>query len=274
MKTFTKTIFFFIFALVLSFSLCALSFADIPHLINYQGKLTDTTGKPVTDGTYSVTFRIYDAESAGSLLWEETQSVSIQKGIFSVMLGGVIALNLSFSKPYWLELKVGNEVMSPRQRMASAAYALNGVPSGAILMWSGKIADVPLGWALCDGANGTPDLRNRFVIGAVQDDGGVAKTNVTGSLTQSGDGQIPAHSHAAGTLVADSAGVHTHNLGLISNGSPSGSVALGGQQSANVAEATDSQGAHTHTISGSTANAGSGTKNIATYYALAYIMRL
>jgi len=123
MKTLTKSILIFIFALTLSFSLCALSFADIPHLINYQGKLTDKAGKPVADGTYSVTFRIYDAESAGTLLWEETQSVSIQKGIFSVLLGGVTALNLAFDVPYWLEIKVGNEVMSPRQRMASVGYA-------------------------------------------------------------------------------------------------------------------------------------------------------
>src|SRR3989338_3931684 len=100
------------------------SYADITHLINYQGKLTDTAGKPVTDGIHSITFRIYDVESGGSFLWEETQSVSVSKGIFSVMLGGVTALNLAFDKPYWLEIKVKDEVMSPRQRIASSAYAI------------------------------------------------------------------------------------------------------------------------------------------------------
>lgn len=49
----------------------------------------------------------------------------------------------------------------------SLGQSVNGalVPRGAILMWSGGIAAVPSGWALCDGRNGTPDLRNRFVIG-------------------------------------------------------------------------------------------------------------
>ncbi len=43
---------------------------------------------------------------------------------------------------------------------------VGGVPSGVIVMWSGAIGSIPSGWALCDGANGTPDLRTRFVLGA------------------------------------------------------------------------------------------------------------
>lgn len=50
------------------------------------------------------------------------------------------------------------------------------VPSGVIAMWSGSIATIPTGWVFCDGNNGTPDLRNRFVICAEKDDGGVPKT--------------------------------------------------------------------------------------------------
>jgi len=123
MKNLSKSLLVLFFTLALHFSLCALSFADIPHLINYQGKLTDPSGAPVSDGTHSITFRIYDAETAGSLLWEETQSVTTQKGIFSVMLGGVTNLDLAFDKPYFLEIKVGTEVMSPRQQIASAGYA-------------------------------------------------------------------------------------------------------------------------------------------------------
>jgi hypothetical protein len=40
------------------------------------------------------------------------------------------------------------------------------MPSGGIIMWSGSVATIPAGWLLCNGANGTPDLRNRFVLGA------------------------------------------------------------------------------------------------------------
>lgn len=65
------------------------------------------------------------------------------------------------------------------------------VLSGMIMLWSGTIATIPSGWVLCDGANGTPDLTDKFVVGAVQDDAGEAKSNVTGALTVSGG----AHPH-------------------------------------------------------------------------------
>lgn len=98
--------------------------AAVPHLLNYQGRLTDSSGVPL-NGAYSLTFRIYDAETTGNLLWEESQpGVVIQKGVFAVLLGSVTNLNLPFDKPYFLEIKVGNEVMSPRQRITSAGYAI------------------------------------------------------------------------------------------------------------------------------------------------------
>ena len=53
---------------------------------------------------------------------------------------------------------------------------------GFILLWQGSIATIPSGWALCNGANGTPDLRNKFVIGAgssfaVDQNGGASSHN-------------------------------------------------------------------------------------------------
>jgi len=44
--------------------------------------------------------------------------------------------------------------------------SINFFPSGGIVMWSGTIANIPTDWVLCDGNNGTPDLRNRFIVGA------------------------------------------------------------------------------------------------------------
>lgn len=108
----------------LSSVFCPLNYAAIPHLINYQGRLTDKDNQPL-EGSYTLTFRIYDAETSGSLLWEEAHSgVVIQKGIFSILLGSVTNLGLSFDRPYFLEIKVGSEVMSPRQQISSSAYAL------------------------------------------------------------------------------------------------------------------------------------------------------
>lgn len=57
---------------------------------------------------------------------------------------------------------------------------------GLILMWSGSIANIPAGFVLCDGNNNTPDLTDKFIVGAKQDVGGIAKTNITGALTKSG----------------------------------------------------------------------------------------
>lgn len=72
------------------------------------------------------------------------------------------------------------------QIQSSGGGGLTGIPTGGIIMWSGTIATIPSGWFLCDGANSTPDLRNRFVVCANQDSGGVAKTNFEGVALQVG----------------------------------------------------------------------------------------
>lgn len=114
----------FLILVVLFYLSATFVYAAVPHLINYQGRITDSSGTPL-NGSYNLTFRIYDAETAGNLLWEETHSGAlIQKGIFGVLLGSVTNLNLAFDKPYFLEIKVNNEVMSPRQRIASVGYAI------------------------------------------------------------------------------------------------------------------------------------------------------
>jgi hypothetical protein len=64
--------------------------------------------------------------------------------------------------------------------------AASALSTGMIMIWSGSVASIPAGWYFCNGQNGTPDLRDKFVICAKQDDGGVAKSNVTGSLAASG----------------------------------------------------------------------------------------
>jgi hypothetical protein len=89
----------------------------------------------------------------------------------------------------------------------------HGIPVGGIIMWSGSIATIPGGWALCNGDNGTPDLRDRFVVGAKEDDSGTAKTTVSDggtTLTQSG-GEYR-HRHGAATGTGDAA-VHRDTEG-------------------------------------------------------------
>lgn len=86
-----------------------------------------------------------------------------------------------------------------RNRFEDVASGLGGPPSGSIMMWFGTLATIPGGWVLCDGTNGTPDLRDRFVKGAAA---GVDPGLTGGSAT------TPALVHS-GTAVADHAS-HTH----------------------------------------------------------------
>src|SRR5690606_24087623 len=102
------------------------------------------------------------------------------------------------------------------------------VPSGGIIMWSGSIANIPTGWHLCDGDNSTPDLRDKFIIGAASDDSGTAKTDVTGSLTQTGgskDAIVVAHDHSASSVVTDPG--HDHSIPVFMGGSAGARPLLG-----------------------------------------------
>jgi len=95
---------------------CTLTYADVPHLINYQGRLTDKDAKPIT-GSRQITFNIYEAEGATAAIWTEVHpNIQVEKGTFSVLLGSVNGNLPSFEKPYWLGIKVGeDEEMKPRQ---------------------------------------------------------------------------------------------------------------------------------------------------------------
>lgn len=71
------------------------------------------------------------------------------------------------------------------------------VPKGAIMMWSGSINNIPIGYALCDGGNGTPDLRGRFIVGydpSDEDYNGIGK--IGGEKThQLTENEMPRHNH-------------------------------------------------------------------------------
>ena len=98
-------------------------FAEIPQLINYQGKLTDPDSVAVA-GTHAVEFAIYDAETDGTLLWSETHAaVELSHGLFDVVLGSTTPIDLPFDDEYWIDLEIDGEVLSPRQRLSTVPYA-------------------------------------------------------------------------------------------------------------------------------------------------------
>ncbi|MER3330082.1 MAG: hypothetical protein RIF34_10930, partial [Candidatus Kapaibacterium sp.] len=61
--------------------------AQIPQTMNYQGRLEDNNGDPVSDGNYSIVFTIYDAATNGNSLWTETRTVTTEDGFFNLTLG-------------------------------------------------------------------------------------------------------------------------------------------------------------------------------------------
>jgi len=115
------------------------------------------------------------------------------------------------------------------------------IPAGVILLWSGAISAIPSGWVLCNGANGTPNLTDRFIIHADADSGGTNNVGATGGAST--------HTHSGGVTGGPSATVHVDDNS--------------GGTDYNVGSET-----HTHTLS----TTGS-SSNVPKYYALAYIMK-
>ena len=186
--------------------------------------------------------------------------------------------------------------------LLDTTIANTAMPVGGIIMWSGTIATIPTGWALCDGTNGTPNLTGRFVVHADADSSGTYNVGASGgsadvTLTAS---QVPqlagttdsqgAHTHSGSSTA--SAGAHTHSYTdnyveqvaqipgididynsntFNQNGSRTGTTASAGAHTHTLSITSD--GAHTHTT---TVNSGGGSahENRPPYYALAYIMKL
>jgi hypothetical protein len=109
------------------FFISLVTFAQIPHTLSYQGVLTDSTGNPKPDGSYTFTFRLYDSSSTSQPIWTEQKTLQTSKGLFSTILGDQISLEtLSFDEQYWMSIQLDSgPELSPRIPLTSAAYSLN-----------------------------------------------------------------------------------------------------------------------------------------------------
>ena len=98
-------------------------FAAVPRTMNYQGKLTNPSGVAIP-GPVNIVFRIYNVATGGTALWTETHTgVSVNNGLFDVVLGSITPVNLAFDSPYWIEIVVGGETLSPRTPLTSVPYS-------------------------------------------------------------------------------------------------------------------------------------------------------
>ena len=141
------------------------------------------------------------------------------------------------------------------------------VPTGTIVMWSGAVADIPDGWALCDGTGGTPDLRGRFIVGAARD------------AEDAGDGYAVGETGGANSVTLNVAQMpqHTHTYGAPDEWSSITGAELAGEQYGGYTAQWDvAEGVVKDFVDFHTTPTGGGQphENRPPYFALAYIMKV
>jgi len=153
-------------------------FATDP-ILNIQGILRDSDGQAVADGDYQLSFYLYDAETGGSSIWNETHSsVSIANGVYSASIGAATSLGgLAFDMPYYLGISVnGGDESTPRIPLSNTPYALSMRGVDNVFPSSGNVGV------------GAPSPNVDLAIG--DNDTGIGYNSDDGSLTIYGDGGI------------------------------------------------------------------------------------
>lgn len=180
-----------------------------------------------------------------------------------------------------------------------ALIRLHAVDFGMIMLWSGNVVDIPVGWALCDGTDGTPDFRGKFIVGAggaysPGDTGGAATHTHANTVENTGDhthaitvdnhtltlSEIPAHRHGSGVTNNDSQ-VFNHGS-LAASPNTSDSIENSGDNGTTEGYTTTDGGDGAHSHAGSSASAGThihdvdidSSSNLPPYYVACYIMRI
>jgi len=144
-------------------------------------------------------------------------------------------------------------------KVATTAYVAAVIPSGVIVIWSGSAGAIPSGWNLCNGSNGTPDLRDRFVVGA-------GSTYAVGNTGGTKDAIVVSHSHS----ITDSG--HAHDVRIPSRTVGNNATALYSTSDGSTKSTVTSDSANTGISINSTGDSGTNA-NLPPYYALCYIQK-
>ena len=169
---------------------------SVPTQISYQGVLKDSSGNAVTNHSLSMVFSIYSAASGGSALWTETQTVSVEAGIYSIQLGSATAISSSVfdGTTRYLGIKVGTDSeMTPRLALNSVPYAYrantaDSIASGTAVTSLAKQGDTRL--------TGAVDVKAGSNVTVTQ-------TGQTLEVASSGSGDIVDHSVTGSKLATD-----------------------------------------------------------------------
>jgi len=249
---------------------------------SFSGAPTAPTAAPGTANTQiASTAFVANAVSAataslGTMSTQNAVSVAITGGSItgivdiSVADGGTGSSTAAGART---NLGLGSMAVQNSNNVAITGGTITGiqglVPSGAILLWSGSSLAIPTGWFLCNGLNGTPNLTNRFVLGA----GDSYAVGATGGST---DSVVVSHTHVVqgNTNVA---GSHNHSTQwtFYDGGAGRGLIDPVNPGTGSYYIPTTFAGEHSHTITVSASSTGeSGSnKNMPPYYALCYIMK-
>ena len=312
-------------------ALCATAHAaDIQ--VTHSGRLLDNAGTPISGTEdLTVSLFDSNSDTPDVLLWADTfTGVPVSGGYFALQLGSGNVLSSSLfaeNASVWVEVSTAETTLGRQRLSASAASAtayavvlpeagatcqsgalgvdaagsvlacVEGswtslMPRGAIALWSGALADIPAGWALCDGSahtapNGdsvsTPDLRGRFVVGA----GAGANPGGTGGSTTHSHvyTAVPLHNHginnsshrhwvsAAPTDDRNFTGTNT------ANGQQHGTVADAGSHNANYTSGAGMYSNYATTgitinNAGTSSPSTNASSSLPPYFEVAYIMKL
>jgi hypothetical protein len=141
---------------IVSLILLPSTFAQVPHLLSYQGRLVDGTN--LVNGNVGLSLRLFDAASAGTKLYEDSNTVAVVDGLYATHLGddttaGSLDVALAATN-VWLEVAVDDVALTPRERIASVAYALVADTAASV---TGPVSDSQLSAniARLDGTNQT-----------------------------------------------------------------------------------------------------------------------
>ena len=241
-----------------------------PIILNSEGRVSGTNEVWLDS---AVSYKLILQTSASVQLWsaDDLSGIAGFGNALPVTSGGTgVSSNTAYAV-----LCGGTTSTNPIQSIASVGTAgqvltSNGAGAlptmqaafvaGMIIIWSGSVASIPAGWLLCNGSSSTPDLRDRFVVGA-------GSTYAVGATGGSATASLPSHTHTA--TVTDPGHNHTTTAGT---GAFSGASGLG-FFTGNDAAAVTGTAVTGITVANSTEGVSPTNANLPPYYALCYIMK-